>query len=221
MKAIAILMTAAAAVFAASVAPAAAAPTAPFSGETTAAVHQRTGPGVQYDVVQTIPDHAPLWIYGCLNTAPWCDTLYAGRRGWVSSHYLRFHYASGWQPVVPYGFEYGIPLIAPWWYYSAPHYYPHHKPGGPGGPPCGVPNKPACKPGWPGGPPHAGPPPGGPPTVGPPSGGPHLCGGPYQPPCPDHKRFLGPPTGPQGRDRFGAPYYCPPGDRRPGGVCAR
>ncbi len=56
------------------------------SGYTTGDVNMRTGPGTRYHRILTIPRGAPVEIYGC--SGSWCDTFYAGRRGWVSGHYL-------------------------------------------------------------------------------------------------------------------------------------
>ena len=56
------------------------------SGYSTGNVNMRTGPGTRYARVTTIPAGAPVEIYGCQRN--WCDTYFAGRRGWVSGSYL-------------------------------------------------------------------------------------------------------------------------------------
>ncbi len=131
------------------------------SGYTSAAVHQRVGPGTIYPVVQTIPAGAPVQIFGCLTGLTWCDTLYAGKRGWVSGRYLTLTAQGQRRPVVTFGFAFGVPLVGPWWDFPGhwpppppkhggppphpPGPPPHHEPGpGDGGPKCGVPGKPPC-----------------------------------------------------------------------------
>ena len=141
---------------------------APANGYTSAAVNQRIGPGTQYAKIQVIPAGAPVEIFGCLTGLTWCDTLYAGRRGWASGHYLTIVEQGRRRPVVTYGFSFGLPLIAPWWDFPG-----HWPPPGHGGPPPRHPPPP-------GHPPPHGPPP--PPGQGPGNGGP-SCGVPGKPPC--------------------------------------
>lgn len=64
------------------------------SGYTTGNVNMRTGPSTRYARILTIPRGAGVAIYGC--SGSWCDTYYAGRRGWVSARYLStgYHYRS-------------------------------------------------------------------------------------------------------------------------------
>lgn len=173
---------------------------ATFEGYSTANVNQRTGPSVGYPVIQVIPANARVRIYGCLTGVTWCDTSFAGRRGWVSSRYLQIYGVNRQpRPIVRFGFSSGLPLIAPWWDRPTNHrrprndhnYHPGNNndnpppfpPGGhnnpPGGPGPGVPPNGNYHP------PHDGdnhPPmcgvPGKPPCP------PNNCGGPGKPPCP-------------------------------------
>jgi uncharacterized protein YraI len=163
MKTIGVAVSAAFAMLTALAVPAAAAPT---NGYTSAAVNQRTGPGVEFAKIQVIPAGALVQIYGCLTGLTWCDTLYAGKRGWVSGHYLTIVDQGHRRPVVTFGFAFGLPLIEPWWDFPGhwpppprppkhggggppppppPGPPPHHEPGpSNGGPQCGVPGKPPC-----------------------------------------------------------------------------
>jgi uncharacterized protein YraI len=70
------------------------------SGYTTAGVNQRAGPGTGYPVVATVPANSPVQIYGCVQGGSWCDTLWAGNRGWIASAYL----TAAWQgaPIIVY-----------------------------------------------------------------------------------------------------------------------
>ncbi|ESR26889.1 SH3 domain-containing protein [Lutibaculum baratangense] len=61
-------------------------PASAASGYATGDVNMRTGPSTRYHRILTIPRGAPVEIYGC--SGSWCDTAYAGRRGWVSGRYL-------------------------------------------------------------------------------------------------------------------------------------
>ena len=70
------------------------------NGFTTANVNLRAGPSTGYPVVTTVPANAPVQIFGCVKASSWCDTLWVGQRGWVSSAYL----SAAWQsaPYVVY-----------------------------------------------------------------------------------------------------------------------
>ncbi|MFN3320067.1 MAG: SH3 domain-containing protein [Allorhizobium sp.] len=61
-------------------------------GATVGSVNLRAGPGTGYPVVMAMPPSAALTIYGCLDTASWCDVSWGGARGWVSSNYVRVYY---------------------------------------------------------------------------------------------------------------------------------
>ncbi|MDI7864251.1 SH3 domain-containing protein [Rhizobiaceae bacterium n13] len=79
-------------------------------GYATANVNLRAGPSTDYPAVTVIPYGAPVTIFGCLPDAPWCDTSYAGIRGWVSGNYLQTVYQ---QRRVYVGPEYYAPLGIP------------------------------------------------------------------------------------------------------------
>ena len=56
------------------------------AGYATGDVNLRTGPSTRYKRILTIPRGSHVEIYGC--SGNWCDTVYRGRRGWVSGSYL-------------------------------------------------------------------------------------------------------------------------------------
>lgn len=61
-------------------------------------VNMRTGPGVGYSTIGTIPRGAPLRILGCQHNG-WCDVVYGYNRGWASGRYLQRI-----QPPMHYGY---------------------------------------------------------------------------------------------------------------------
>ena len=82
-------------------------------GFATANVNLRSGPSTAYPPVTVIPVGAPVTIFGCLSDSPWCDTSYAGIRGWVSGNYLQTVYQDQRVYVGPeYYAPLGIPIIA-------------------------------------------------------------------------------------------------------------
>jgi len=70
-------------------------------GEATGDVNMRTGPGTQYQRIATIPAGAPVEVLGCPS---WCQVVYAGRQGWVSSNYVAAASSRGYAPPV-YAYE--------------------------------------------------------------------------------------------------------------------
>lgn len=54
-------------------------------GNTTADVNMRTGPGVRYAVITTIPAGAPVQVFEC---SSWCQVGFAGTHGFVSANYI-------------------------------------------------------------------------------------------------------------------------------------
>lgn len=136
------ILRAAALVAAVIVAPGAA--SAAASAVATADVNMRAGPGTGYPVIRTVPRGAPVTTYGCLADYSWCDTSYAGGRGWVSAHYLNT-VVSGTTVVV--GPRVGLPIVvfntAYWdryytsygWYHYGPGHYGPPPPHGPPPPP--------------------------------------------------------------------------------------
>ncbi|MGQ7792610.1 SH3 domain-containing protein [Faunimonas sp. B44] len=98
-------------------------------GYTTGNVNMRAGPGTQYPPVTVVPRGSSVTIHGCTSGYSWCDTQWAGYRGWVSGSYLEFVYQQRRVLVPNYGPAIGLPIIAfsigdywgryyrhyPWW----------------------------------------------------------------------------------------------------------
>jgi hypothetical protein len=101
---------------------------------TTGSVNMRYGPGVNYEVITTLPPGAYVAVNRC--TAGWCLVNAAGTSGWVSASYVggggayypppppppppRYYY----QPAYPaYPYRYSYPYrYGPGYYYSGPSY---------------------------------------------------------------------------------------------------
>lgn len=52
----------------------------------TTDVHERTGPGVQYSVLRTLPQGTAVELIGCEGS--WCRVSDNGREGWIAARYL-------------------------------------------------------------------------------------------------------------------------------------
>ncbi|WP_420828370.1 SH3 domain-containing protein [Devosia salina] len=61
--------------------------TSSMSAEATASVNVRSGPGVQYPVLDTLSPGETVDIDHCVNSG-WCYVLKSGPDGWVSGRYL-------------------------------------------------------------------------------------------------------------------------------------
>ncbi|MBP1852058.1 SH3 domain-containing protein [Rhizobium halophytocola] len=100
-------------------------PAAAFAanGYATANVNLRAGPSTQYPAVTVIPVGSGVDIFGCMQSANWCDVGYAGIRGWVSGSYLQALYEQRRVEVGPryYG-ELGIPSVT----FSVGNYWERH-----------------------------------------------------------------------------------------------
>ncbi len=82
------------------------------SGVSTANVNMRSGPSTRYPAVVVIPLGMRVEIYGCMQSANWCDVGFARYRGWVSGTYLQATYSQRRVYVDPryYG-NLGIPSV--------------------------------------------------------------------------------------------------------------
>ena len=167
-------------------------------GFTTGNVNMRTGPGVGFDKITTLPAGIGVEVLGCTDNG-WCQVSAGGPPGWVSGNYIER--MSGPPPVV----------VAPPIVVAPPYYGGFYGPGW--YPPIG------WGPGYPGyrpPPPGWRPPPGyGRPGYRPPPPGyrppPPGYGKPgYRPPPPGYGKpgYRPPPPG------YGQPGYRPPGGQR-------
>ncbi|MFM0095152.1 SH3 domain-containing protein [Paraburkholderia nemoris] len=86
-------------------------------------VYVYAGPSGEYPVVAQVPPSAQLTVYGCVSDYSWCDVEAPGLRGWVYGEYLDYPYQGTEVPIMTYGLQIGLPVVAfsfgPYW----DHYY--------------------------------------------------------------------------------------------------
>jgi uncharacterized protein YraI len=113
------LKLAGAALFAATLLPAAASAAAP--GYVTTNLNVRAGPGTQFPAVAVFPAGSQLTVIGCTQNFGWCDVSGRGVRGWVSGAYLEILHER--RRVRPrHGVTYGLPVIT----FSIGRYWDDH-----------------------------------------------------------------------------------------------
>lgn len=89
----------------------------------TANVNLRSGPSTRYPPVLVIPAGSRLEIFGCMQSANWCDVSYRGYRGWMSGSYLQATYSQRRVYVDP---QYYRPLGIPSVTFSVGNYWDRH-----------------------------------------------------------------------------------------------
>lgn len=78
---------------------------------TTTDLNLRAGPGIDYPVVDTIPDGARVRIQGCIAGYNWCSVVWRGEYGWAQGDYLAALYRGERVVVIDEGPEIGLPII--------------------------------------------------------------------------------------------------------------
>jgi uncharacterized protein YraI len=58
------------------------------TGFTINTFHIFAGPGRDFERLETVPDHARVHIFGCMERRDWCDGAWNGVRGWMDSNGL-------------------------------------------------------------------------------------------------------------------------------------
>ena len=56
----------------------------------TTNVNLRAGPDTGYPVVFVVSSGEQVEVFGCLETADWCDVVVDGSRGWIAASYLAY-----------------------------------------------------------------------------------------------------------------------------------
>ncbi len=78
----------------------------------TTDLNMRAGPSTEFPVVVSLAEGAVVDIYGCLSGYSWCDVSWDGNRGWVAAGYLTHAYEGAYVPIIEYGDEIDLPVIA-------------------------------------------------------------------------------------------------------------
>lgn len=71
----------------------------------------RSGPGVDYPLIASLPPGTQAEIFGCLPEWSWCDVAIGDLRGWMAGVGLQVVYDDQPEPLVGYGAQIGLPFI--------------------------------------------------------------------------------------------------------------
>ncbi|MTI43284.1 SH3 domain-containing protein [Roseibium hamelinense] len=87
----------------------------PFEAISIGNVNFRAGPGTNYPVITTVPRGQPVFVFRCTSDYRWCDSAYAGARGWVSAQYIGSALPGPYygQPYSRIAGNLGVPRLAP------------------------------------------------------------------------------------------------------------
>jgi uncharacterized protein YraI len=72
----------------------------------------RAGPAGNFPPIVGLLPGQPVEVYGCLPGYQWCDIAIGPDRGWFNGARLDFPYQGRREPVVGFGVQFGVPVVA-------------------------------------------------------------------------------------------------------------